>query len=112
MNRKVTVVGGAGNVGATVARAIADRGIVTSKLFDIVGLRTPMLVIAPPGSDVEAMVAGRESTACFPADQTEAIARWIAGVAAAGARPAATEVHSWRCRGKVLRRILEEAVRR
>ena len=25
MNRKVTVVGGAGNVGATVARAIADK---------------------------------------------------------------------------------------
>lgn len=91
---------------------VADRGIVTSKLFDIVGLRRPMLVIAPPGSDVEAMVAGRESTACFPADQTEAIARWISSVAAAGTRPAAAERHSWRCRGKELRSILAEAVRR
>ena len=32
MNRKVTVVGGAGNVGATVARAIADK-----ELADVVG---------------------------------------------------------------------------
>jgi malate dehydrogenase len=35
MNRKVTVVGGAGNVGATVARAIAERGLADVVLIDI-----------------------------------------------------------------------------
>jgi malate dehydrogenase len=35
MNRKVTVVGGAGNVGATVARAIADKELADVVVIDI-----------------------------------------------------------------------------
>ena len=35
MNRKVTVVGGAGNVGATVARAIANRELADVVVIDI-----------------------------------------------------------------------------
>src|ERR687891_1951775 len=35
MNRKVTVVGGAGNVGATVARAIADKEVADVVIIDI-----------------------------------------------------------------------------
>jgi malate dehydrogenase len=35
MNRKVTVVGGAGNVGSTVARCIADKGIADVVIIDI-----------------------------------------------------------------------------
>jgi malate dehydrogenase len=35
MNRKVTIVGGAGNVGATVARAVADRELADVVIIDI-----------------------------------------------------------------------------
>ena len=35
MNRKVTVVGGAGNVGATVARAVANKGLADVVIIDI-----------------------------------------------------------------------------
>ena len=35
MNRKVTVVGGAGNVGATVARSIAERELADVVIIDI-----------------------------------------------------------------------------
>ena len=35
MNRKVTVVGGAGNVGATVARSIAERELADVVIVDI-----------------------------------------------------------------------------
>jgi malate dehydrogenase len=35
MNRKVTVVGGAGNVGATVARCIADKGLADVVIVDV-----------------------------------------------------------------------------
>jgi malate dehydrogenase len=35
MNRKVTVVGGAGNVGSTVARCIADKGLADVVIIDI-----------------------------------------------------------------------------
>jgi len=37
MHRKVTVVGGAGNVGATVARAIADKELADVVIVDIAG---------------------------------------------------------------------------
>src|SRR5262249_25072609 len=35
MNRKVTVVGGAGNVGSTVARCVADKGLADVVVIDI-----------------------------------------------------------------------------
>ena len=35
MNRKVTVVGGAGNVGSTVARCIADKELADVVIVDI-----------------------------------------------------------------------------
>ena len=35
MNRKVTVVGGAGNVGATVARAVANKELADVVIIDI-----------------------------------------------------------------------------
>ena len=35
MKRKVTVVGGAGNVGATVARQIAEKGLADVVIIDI-----------------------------------------------------------------------------
>ena len=35
---------------------IEDRGIVTGKVFEPLGLGTPILLIAPPGSDIERIV--------------------------------------------------------
>jgi malate dehydrogenase len=57
MNRKVTVVGGAGNVGATVARAIADKELADVVIIDIAetkaaGVGLDMLEACPiEGSD-------------------------------------------------------------
>src|SRR5829696_8415569 len=57
MNRKVTVVGGAGNVGATVARAIADKELADVVIIDIAdqkaaGVALDMLEACPiEGSD-------------------------------------------------------------
>ena len=58
MNRKVTVVGGAGNVGATVARAIAFKELADVVVVDIAGekasgIALDMLQACPiDGSDV------------------------------------------------------------
>ena len=66
MNRKVTVVGGAGNVGATVARAIADKELADVVIIDIAetksqGVALDMLEACPiEGSD--ARVAGYGAT--------------------------------------------------
>jgi malate dehydrogenase len=57
MNRKVTVVGGAGNVGATVARAVADKELADVVVIDIAdqkagGIALDLLEACPiEGSD-------------------------------------------------------------
>ncbi len=66
MNRKVTVVGGAGNVGATVARAIADKELADVVLIDIAaqkaeGVALDMYEACPiEGSDSRIIGAGAD----------------------------------------------------
>ena len=64
MNRKVTVVGGAGNVGATVARGVADKQLADVVVIDIAdkkaaGVALDMLEACPVwGSDSRLMGTG------------------------------------------------------
>jgi len=64
MNRKVTVVGGAGNVGATVARGIADKSLADVVVIDIAdqkaaGVALDMLEACPIwGSDSRILGTG------------------------------------------------------
>jgi malate dehydrogenase len=66
MNRKVTVVGGAGNVGATVARAIADKELADVVIIDIAdqkakGIALDMYEACPiEGSDARIIGAGAD----------------------------------------------------
>src|SRR5215212_8840498 len=66
MNRKVTVVGGAGNVGATVARAIADKELADVVIIDIAdqkakGVALDMYQACPiEGSDARIIGAGAD----------------------------------------------------
>ena len=73
MNRKVTVVGGAGNVGATVARAIAVKELADVVLVDIAdqkaaGLALDMYEANPiEGSDAR-LVGGGDFAECAGSD--------------------------------------------
>jgi malate dehydrogenase len=64
MNRKVTVVGGAGNVGATVARGVAEKQLADVVIVDIAdqkaaGVALDMLEACPVyGSDARVMGTG------------------------------------------------------
>src|SRR3954462_14003475 len=64
MNRKVTVVGGAGNVGATVARGVADKQLADGVVIDIAdkkaaGVALDMLEACPVwGSDARVIGTG------------------------------------------------------
>ena len=64
MNRKVTVVGGAGNVGATVARGVAEKQLADVVVIDIAdkkaaGVALDMLEACPVyGSDARVMGTG------------------------------------------------------
>jgi hypothetical protein len=57
-----------------------DKGIVTGKIFDSLGLGVPTLVIGPNGSDVEAIL-DVSGLGCFAtADNTDRIANFFAQV--------------------------------
>src|SRR5258707_3424886 len=64
MNRKITVIGGAGNVGATVARGVADRELADVVVIDIAdqkaaGVALDMLEACPLyGSDSRVLGTG------------------------------------------------------
>src|SRR5947208_5179888 len=64
MDRKVTVVGGAGNVGATVARGVADKQLADVVVIDIAdkkasGVTLDMLEACPVwGSDARIIGSG------------------------------------------------------
>src|SRR5215471_5739513 len=66
MNRRVTVVGGAGNVGATVARAVADKELADVVIIDIAdqkakGVALDMYQACPiEGSDSRIIGAGAD----------------------------------------------------
>jgi glycosyltransferase involved in cell wall biosynthesis len=61
---------------ATEARHV-DNGMVTGKVFEGIGLRTPVLLIAPPGSDARAVVSETGLGESFLATDTEGIAAFL-----------------------------------
>jgi hypothetical protein len=57
-----------------------DRGIVTGKIFDSIGLGVPTLVIGPPGSDAEAIL-DMSGLGCFAtADDIDGMAAFLTRV--------------------------------
>jgi glycosyltransferase involved in cell wall biosynthesis len=59
---------------------LAERGIITGKIFEPIGLGTPVLVIAPPQSDLEAVVQTVGRGAVFPGLDVEGMAAFLARV--------------------------------
>jgi hypothetical protein len=49
----------------------AEAGIITGKIFEALGLGVPILVIAPHGSDVEAVVDNAGCGSVFSGSETE-----------------------------------------
>ena len=77
----LAAVRGAGTVVVitSVANEITsgDKGIVTSKIFDALGLGARMLLISPPGSDVEAITENNKLVNRFEANNTDGMARFL-----------------------------------
>jgi len=73
MNRKVTVVGGAGNVGSTVARCIADRELADVVIVDIAdqkasGIALDMLESCPITGSDSRVIGGSDYSATANSD--------------------------------------------
>ncbi len=75
-----------GAVAATVVISVydtsdlADRGIITGKLFEPIGLGTPVLVVAPPESDVEEVIETTGGGAVFRGRDVEGMAMFLVGL--------------------------------
>lgn len=59
----------------------AERGIVTGKLFEPLGLGVPILLVAAAGSDATAIVETAGAGRGFPASESVAMGEWLAAMA-------------------------------
>jgi hypothetical protein len=85
----------------------AVKGVLTGKIFEAIGLKTPLLVIAPAGSDLEEVlrVAGRGRR--FSGDEIEAMASYLEdAMAGRTPPPGRSEVFDWARIGADLDRLL------
>ena len=57
---------------------MADRGIMTGKVFEPLGLGTPILLVAPPGSDVEILAETTGLARRFTGSDVAGIASFLA----------------------------------
>lgn len=75
----------------------AERGIITGKLFEPLGLGTPVLLVAPEDGDAVALVEQAGAGRCFRASQTAAMAAWLVELARgrSGVPYAPPEACSW-----------------
>lgn len=100
---------------ASVGRSAGrdERGIITGKLFESIGLASPMLVVAPDGSDIDAVLAHAGLGRRFTGDDVEGMAGYVAAVMR-GARPATKDPqrYAWPSLARQLDEILREAIER
>lgn len=74
-----------------------EKGIVTGKLFEPLGMGVPILLVAPRGSDAAAIVEGSDAGRSFCAPEIGAMAQWLMDCAAgsAGHRYDPPSAYSW-----------------
>lgn len=88
-----------------------DKGIVPGKIFEALGLGTPILLIAPRGSDVETVVETIGLTRSFTGNDINGIASFLTAVMC-GQVPTSTEreAYAWTNIVKKMDRVLRAAV--
>jgi glycosyltransferase involved in cell wall biosynthesis len=89
---------------------IADRGIMTGKVFEPLGLGTPILLVAPPGSDVETIVETTGLARRFAGSDVPGIASFLAETLSGRAiKPKNLDAYTWTNIAKRLDAVLREA---
>ncbi len=85
-----------------------DKGIVTSKVFEALGLGTRILSIAPSGSDIEVILKNDEMGQSFTGDDICGITSFIReAMVRVFDRPQETELYQWPQISKQLNAILQ-----
>jgi glycosyltransferase involved in cell wall biosynthesis len=90
---------------------LADKGIITGKVFELLGLGTPVLLIAPFGSDARAVVETTESGHSFTASDIDGITAFLTNVMDGRvAKPKIPEAYSWVSVAKKMDSVLRAAM--
>jgi glycosyltransferase involved in cell wall biosynthesis len=77
--------------------SLEDNGILTGKVFEALGLGTPILLIAPSGSDVAAIVESSRGGRRYSGTDIAGIARFITTVAQNGCKERRNiDAYSWK----------------
>jgi len=92
-------------------QTLEDKGIVTGKIFEAVGLATPVLLIAPMGSDASDITASTGLVKSFMGSEIQGMAIFLEAVVKGQARqPKNIESCSWGGISKTLDSLLREAL--
>ena len=80
----------------TEAFSLVDNGMITGKMFEALGLNTPILLIAPPGSDAAALVDATQAGRSFLASETRDMAAFLrALIAGQEVRANGVSAYAW-----------------
>ena len=91
--------------------SLEDKGIVTGKIFEAIGLGTPVLLIAPNGSDASAITESTGLVKSFTGTEIQGMASFLKDVVCGRAlKPENTEVCSWTTISKNLDAVLRRAI--
>ncbi len=89
-----------------------DAGIVRGKLFETLGLKTPVLIIAPSGADIEEIVKTAGLAHRSPGNNVDDVTSFILNVMCGRVpRSKAPETYEWGTIVKELSNVLLEAAR-
>ena len=83
---------------------LQEKGIVTGKVYEILGLQTPMLIIAPEGGDIDTMTKATGLAMTMQATNIDGITTCLRNLLKGGQPPQAKDIHaySWQRIGKTM----------
>ena len=91
--------------------SLVDKGIVTGKIFEAIGLGTPVLLIAPNGSDATAITANTGLVKGFTGTDIQGMVSFLKDVVCGRApKPKNIEVCAWTTISKNLDAVLRQAI--
>jgi hypothetical protein len=91
--------------------SLADNGMITGKMFEALGLDTPVLLIAPPGSDAAALVEATQAGRSFLASETQGMADFLhALMAGQEVRTDGASAYAWPNLADRLNMVLHDAM--
>jgi glycosyltransferase involved in cell wall biosynthesis len=95
----------------TNSTTMEDNGIMTGKIFEALGLGTPILLVAPSGSDAKSIAETTELVQSFTGDEVEGMASFLKDMMLGRVlQPKDVDAYSWTSIARKLDTVLRKAV--